>query len=407
MTLSDIKTPFPLFPSLAELRLQDEKRMPEYLADIELSSSQKKDFILTREFLLAYGLRSQETFNAYRSDVERLLLWTWLLSGKESMEGLRRADLEKYIQFYHEPNIEWVTTQRLKHFEGGSTRSNEAWRPFRVPAETLNTRAKKIKRKVAHTSLVKTFSALSVYFDFLAEEDQVEANPIPAVKKRSPYLIKDSQITKAHRLSTIQWEFVLDTLVHSADEDSHWERALFAIVMMKSLYLRISELSDREAWSPSMGDFFIRRDLWWFKVFGKGKKIRDVSVSDSLLPFIKRYRAYRGLDDMPTEGEQTPLIPKERGIGNIGQRQLTRLIDEAFEMVGEKMKAAGMIDDAKSFSLATTHWLRHTGASMDIDGRPLKHIADDLGHASLQTTDRIYVQSDEVERGLSGKKRKI
>ena len=67
----------------------------------------------------------------------------------------------------------------------------------------------------------------------------------------------------------------------------------------------------------------------------------------------------------------------------------------------------GFSDEAQTLKEATTHWLRHTGASMDIDSRPLKHMADELGHASMGTTDRVYVQSDHLERAKSGKKRII
>ena len=57
---------------------------------------------------------------------------------------------------------------------------------------------------------------------------------------------------------------------------------------------------------------------------------------------------------------------------------------------------------------ATTHWLRHTGASMEIGrGCPLKDVSEDLGHASMATTDTVYVQSENKLRAESGKKRKV
>ena len=45
----------------------------------------------------------------------------------------------------------------------------------------------------------------------------------------------------------------------------------------------------------------------------------------------------------------------------------------------------------------------HTGASKDIATRPLKHMADDLGHASMGTTDQVYIQSDMKDRARTGK----
>ena len=70
------------------------------------------------------------------------------------------------------------------------------------------------------------------------------------------------------------------------------------------------------------------------------------------------------------------------------------------------MRSEGFGDEAATLREATTHWLRHTGASQDIATRPLKHMADDLGHASVGTTDQVYIQSDMKERAQSGEKRK-
>lgn len=391
------------------MKMMEHKDRPEHLVQRDLSEDQWKDYRLSFEFLMGYGMRSPETFNSYRNDIQTLLLWTWQISQPKSLGELRRKDLEAFIAFCHEPPREWVMTKRLKHFEGGegSMRPNEAWRPFRVEVAEVENRSAKIKRKIAHTSLRKMFSTLSSFFEFLVDDDHVEVNLIPSVKKRSPYMVKDAQIKQTHRLSEDQWYYLLETLSELANEDSHYERALFVIVLMKTCYLRVSELSERDAWSPTMGDFFYARESWWLKIYGKGKKIRDVTVPDSLLPYLTRYRRWRRLSDLPEIKDPLPMIPKARGGGNIGQRQLTRLIEEAIDAVADRMRIKGLAEDAKSLSAATTHWFRHTGASMDVNHRPIKHLADDLGHSSSGTTDRIYVQSDEQERAQTGKKRNV
>ncbi|WP_084649227.1 tyrosine-type recombinase/integrase [Saccharospirillum impatiens] len=56
----------------------------------------------------------------------------------------------------------------------------------------------------------------------------------------------------------------------------------------------------------------------------------------------------------------------------------------------------------------TSHWLRHTGASSEIDrGRALKDVSEDLGHSSMATTDSIYVQASAKNRAKSGKSREV
>ena len=45
---------------------------------------------------------------------------------------------------------------------------------------------------------------------------------------------------------------------------------------------------------------------------------------------------------------------------------------------------------------------------MDVENnRDLKYLSEDLGHASLATTDTIYVQTDIRNRAESGKYRKV
>lgn len=65
-------------------------------------------------------------------------------------------------------------------------------------------------------------------------------------------------------------------------------------------------------------------------------------------------------------------------------------------------------EKARKLKEASTHWLRHTGASMEIErGRALKDLSEDLGHASMSTTDTVYVQTENKKRAESGKKIKV
>lgn len=139
---------------------------------------------------------------------------------------------------------------------------------------------------------------------------------------------------------------------------------------------------------------------------GKGNKIRDISVPSALFPYIKRYKAFRTAQNS-NFNSNAPLVIKNRGTGGMSSRQLRRIVQEAFDMAYEKMLSESFTDEAKALREATTHWLRHTGASQDIATRPLKHMADDLGHASMGTTDQVYIQSDMKERAKTGKDRDV
>lgn len=63
---------------------------------------------------------------------------------------------------------------------------------------------------------------------------------------------------------------------------------------------------------------------------------------------------------------------------------------------------------ARNLKEASTHWLRHTGASMEVErGHALQDLSEDLGHASMATTDTVYVQTENRVRAESCKFRKV
>ena len=74
----------------------------------------KKEYDLTREFLKSYS-GSQDTFLAYRREVERLLQWSWRIAHIPIKE-LNRNHLRDYLDFIQNPPQEWVATQSTSRF---------------------------------------------------------------------------------------------------------------------------------------------------------------------------------------------------------------------------------------------------------------------------------------------------
>lgn len=194
-----------------------------------------------------------------------------------------------------------------------------------------------------------------------------------------------------------------------ADSDPSHERSLFLIAALKTLFLRISELSERSDWSPEMSNFWEDDDgNWWLKIYGKGRKIRDITVPVHFIEFLKRYRLSRGLSDLPSQGDTNPIIEKIRGRGGMTSRQLSRIVQTVFDHAYERMKKKEGEDKARKLKEASAHWLRHTRASIEIErGRALKDVSEDLGHSSMATTDTVYVHSEDKKRAESGKGRKV
>jgi integrase len=253
------------------------------------------------------------------------------------------------------------------------------------------------------------FTTVNAFYKHLTDEEYCYGNPVQIAKKDCRYLIKDSQIKTVKRLTEDQWDFLLAVAQTMADSDSRFERSLFLIASLKTLFLRISEYSERPTWSPVMSHFWKDNDNnWWLKIYGKGRKVRDITVPPSFLLYLTRYRLCRGLSKLPVTGENHPIIEKLRGRGGMTARQLSRLVQEVFDEAYTEMKARNGEASASNFKEATSHWLRHTGASLEIErGRVLKDVSEDLGHASMSTTDTVYVQTDDKKRASSGKGRKV
>ena len=376
------------------------------------------DIIQSQSFLRSYGRKSEATYRSYRNEIERFLLWSWTIA-KKTINSLSRQDLERYFDFLNKPPKSWVSSSVHSRFVriSGELKKNEKWRPFALKIsksdrkQQLQTSITPDPSKIAHQlsgeAMKICFSAISSFYDYLTYEGYTFGNPIPAIRKQSPYLLKGATQTAIKRLSKLQWTYVLHCCEIAADKDVKYERMLFLVALLKTLYLRVSELSVRKNWNPIWEHFWIDNDgNQWLKVLGKGNKIRDISVPNALLHYIKRYQNYR-ISISPRFTSKDPIVSKNRGVGGMSSRQLRNIVQEAFDIAYEKMLSEGHREESKALQSATTHWLRHTGASEDISSRPLKHMADDLGHSSMGTTDQVYIKSDMKERAATGKSRKV
>src|SRR3990167_2375096 len=296
------------------------------------------DYEGAASFLTSYD-GSQATFNAYRREVERLLHWSWHIAHK-SIIDLRRAEIEAYIAFCEAPPPEWIGTQKVPRFlENSGTRvPNPAWRPFTATVSKALRRQGILPNPQKHTlsqnALKEIFAILSSFYNFLIQEERTEVNPIAHIRQKSKFLRKVQGKPKIRRLSELLWQYVIDVARDMAAEDpnSH-ERTLFIMSAFYLMYLRISELTASDRWTPKMGDFYRDHDgLWWFTTVGKGNKERHVAVSDAMLAALKRYRHSMNLPALPAPTEYAPLIPKQRGRGPVSNTShIRKIVQHCFD----------------------------------------------------------------------------
>jgi len=137
-------------------------------------------------------------------------------------------------------------------------------------------------------------------------------------------------------------------------------------------------------------------------VVGKGNKHREIAVCDEMLEALVRYRKFMGLRPLPMRAEQSLLLPKVKGRGGLGSRQIRTIVMKAFQEAVDKLRERGDNDSADELSLATVHWLRHTAISQDVQSRPAEHVRDDAGHENITVTDR-YINVSRQHRHQSAK----
>lgn len=399
--------PEPIFDTLENFKKSD-------LHALKVPAQFVSDFKAALDFLTQYS-NNKATFESYRREIERLLQWAWLIR-KQSILGLKRQDLEEYISFCLKPPKSWIALKRVPRFiEKDALRlPNPEWRPFVVSNTKFeHKRGLELNKNHYHLSqkaIQEIFTVLSSFYNALILEEKIGFNPIALIKQKSKYLQKQQRRAAVMRLTEQQWRTCLDTVKEMAgnDPEKH-ERTLFIITMFYLLYLRISELVASSRWIPEMGHFYQDSNkLWWFKTVGKGNKMRDIAVSDNMLEALKRYRLTLNLPPLPLPNEKTSLISKEKGLGPItSSRHIRRIMQLCFDNTIEKLRATGFESEADALEAATVHWLRHTGISDDINkrGRPIVHVRDDAGHASVGITDR-YNDVELIERHKSAKNKK-
>ncbi len=198
----------------------DRPYITEYLAGFQSKFDARADYDAVRKFLNAYD-DTPTTFNNYRTQVERLLLWAWNIRGKSFREFLR-SDVEDFLSFCKKPDPSWIGTVIHARYImiDGLYEPNPAWRPFlmrtqksasknalesnrEVPAPTFN---------MADSSLKQVYAVLNSLFSYCAADRVMDSNPCVLIKRdMKKNKSKTLKMPRQKSLSKLQWEFLLET----------------------------------------------------------------------------------------------------------------------------------------------------------------------------------------------------
>jgi len=374
-----------------------------------------EDWEKAARFLIDYSA-SSGTYSRFRGEIQRFLLFLWREQGR-SLQSCNEEDINAYMRFLKSPPSHWVAGNPANAFKTqDGVRVNRAqWRPFFSSGVA----------GMRQATLDAATRALSVFFRTMVARGYLDRSPMANARrseqKASRTRLEDEDAdVLAPRFTDEQWKYIKETLLLAAEEDDKYERHLFIVITMKSLYLRVSELAPQtneltnETYYPTMGAFRQRVvggvRYWHLKVLGKGNKVRYIPLPSGYLWYLKRFRRWRALPPLPERGEQVPMIPRRHGGGQIGKRAIENLVKEAFLLAADRLEKNGQMEEAREMHQICdrTHYLRHTGASMDIEaGRPIRHVSEDLGHSSVAFTEAIYVSASSTARYKTGLGRQI
>lgn len=323
-------------------------------------------------WLRAKGGRSANTFDSYRREAVRLLLWL-----DEQRMALRDMKVNHVHQFYSHlanPPKDWLRPRKPRRDE-----------------TLLATQV--LAGKLSNKSIDYARTVLGQMCAYLQDAGYVQRN-VFRLSIKPPVIV---QATPTRLLDLDSWHWLWDWILNLPQakpiEVAHAARCRWLFALLYHTGIR-----REEAAHGRMGDFTRKERSWSLRVMGKGNKEKFVTVNSTLLRELLLYRKALKLEAYPVPGEEFPLVAS---VNSMRRSQLLtpRAIGLIVATVGEQ--AAGACEDEYlrvQIAQMTTHWMRHTNATHRLmAGASLETTQDELGHADPRTT-RIYAKVADKQR---------
>jgi integrase len=357
-------------------------------------------------WLSAYAA-SPNTFRAYRKEAERLLLWAIVERGKP-FSSLLMEDTIAYRDFLgSKKTAKWAGKR-------GEERHSANWRPFEA-------------RPLAFKSIEAALRICSSLCTFLAGVNYLGGNPFLSVATKSKANTEDAREAKKqdYKSASIQdralpidlWQTITDKL-DAIEEDEAGIRLKLILMLGADFGLRAMEIGEAK-----LSDFVWRTDRTTMEryrcllVAGKGAKVREIPVPASipLVDLLGRHLVARGLNSEIDDNDPATRVvgrielsegaPTELRSSGLSYERIYKIVTTFFK---DSAINAGLSKDDKSrLNKASTHWLRHTFGTHNVQsGMPLEMIADLMGHTDLTTT-KLYANTskDDARRKMDAIKR--
>lgn len=316
---------------------------------------------------------SKKTYESYRKEVNRFLLWT--VSNEILLNKLTHEHLIAYLDTLKNPDDSLISKSKRSI-------SDIEWKPFSKP--------------LSESSIQLAKRIVNLLLDWLVAADYIRKNPMALIKKRA----KSKGNLKLERfLTDDQMSFILSH-IGSREERNGRDHELKArdrwiVCALYYSMLRISEFSNAMNTDVRV-DTVEGKKQYWLRVIGKGGRIDEIPMPDKMMDEYQRYLLSVNLK--PT-GEY-PLIMRS-GSHDKSQKMTRSGVHLAFKKIltgaANKMELDGMPFDARTLRSASAHWIRHTaGSSLARNGANIVDVRDSMRHSDISTTS-IYMHGDKMK----------
>lgn len=271
----------------------------------QLSALQLNDLVFVLRYLLSVGLKSENSFNRYRNEIEKLVLWLWFHKDK-TLTHIDEAVLKEYLQFLQAPPSSWQSAKRATRFkEVNNLRVyNQLWRPLIGHTQNYESRA-------------SLYTVLNHFCSQLVEHNLIVLNPIKKLRKCDAIL---NQNTKPKQKRTSHTLSFISQLFKESSNNIHRTRDLLLYYFVKNKHIPLTALSAQDGeFEPLLAHLDISNDLFYYYQNGELTQLNLCHVGASI---AHKYIQLRGV----TVDENAPLFHKQRGHGAFEVRQLRRMI---------------------------------------------------------------------------------
>lgn len=357
-------------------------------ADCQLDAT--NDLEAVSAWLKERARRSPATFESYRIEAERLLLWAAYRG--VALSGLSRTDMADYDSFLRDPQPveKWVLPRNDRGQQPRVPRTHPNWRPFAGP--------------LAASSREKAFNVLRALFSYLHATGYLRLNVLAKNKLGKEDRTDDAERLRQRYLSEPLWQHLLKNVAEQPQESPKERlRVLRTLWVLRLVYEtgarrgEIAEAKLTDITQDAHGNF-------WLLLHGKGSKDRSVPISADLYKLGLSYRAATGLSPSPTPaaGEPLELVLNLAGKNGLTDEMLWRIVRDACHQTASAIEENDP-SGALKLRQASTHWLRHSRASHLVQSASITSVQKFLGHESLETTGLYqHIDQDQLHREIVG-----